>query len=363
MDDFPLRQHVEPAPRSAPLLRWTETLRERMATPQWVSELRAQFAALTHPTPAQPAPRSLGLVLGGGGGKAAAHLGVLQVLNDLDLPIDLMVGTSAGGAVAILYAAGLDPETIREIFRSSALRRLALPDPTRTGIFGQRRREELLTRYLGDRTFADLAIPCAVVATDLVSGTAVTINEGPLVPALLATTALPSIFPPVPFADMLLVDGGVTNNLPVDVARALGAAKVIAVELSDAVPGFALQPTEAENPLARLALAPQQFIIAQRALGLLVARTTELHLQQFPPDLLLRPEVASIPTLDLANPEKGEEAGLCAARDAAGELADLRLWRKAWQPEPGGKQQTPNEPSGAFRPANPLKGALGTVDA
>lgn len=318
--------------RSSPLLRWTESLRERVATPQWIKRLRTQFAALGYQAEPQPQSRRLGLALGGGGGKGAAHLGVLQVLHELEMPIDLMVGTSAGGAVAILYAAGIDCNTIREIFRSSALRRLALPDPTRTGIFGQRRREELLTRYLGDRTFADLPIPCAVVATDLVSGATVAIREGPLVPALLATTALPSVFPPVQYNDMLLVDGGVTNNLPIDVARELGADKVIAVELSDAVPGFALQPIEVENPLARLTLAPQQFAIAQRALGLLVGRATELQLQQFPPDLLLRPEVASIPTLDLGNPERGEAAGLCAARDAAGELVDLRRWRMEEQP-------------------------------
>jgi NTE family protein len=325
------------APAFTPLSRWMEILRERVATPQWLTRIRERIAVTDHSAPAPATPRRLGLTLGGGGGKAAAHLGVLQVLQEFEVPIDLMVGVSAGGAVAILHAAGIDHATIREIFRSSALRRIALPDPTRTGIFGQRRREELLTRYLEDRTFADLPIPCAVVATDLASGATVTINEGPLVPAILATTALPSIFPPVPYDGMLLADGGITNNLPVDVAYALGADKVIAVELSDAVPGFSLPPIDLENPLARLTLAPQQLAIAQRALGLLVARATELQLQQCPPDLLLRPFVADISTFDLTNPEKGEAAGLQAARDAAGEIADLRLWRNGQAA--GGRRQ------------------------
>jgi NTE family protein len=356
MDYLDHNQRAEPAAPLEPLLRWADTLRDRMTASQWVSALRRQFGPPAPQAPGEPETRRLGLVFGGGGGKAAAHLGILQVLEELDMPIDLMVGASAGGAVAILHAAGVDYATIREIFRSSALRRIALPDPTRTGIFGQRRREELLTRHLGDRTFADLPIPCAVVATDLVSGTVVTINEGPLVPALLATTALPSIFPPVQYEGMLLADGGIINNLPVDVARALGADKVIAVELSDAVPGFALQPIEIENPIARLTLAPQQLAIAQRALGLLVARATELHLQQFPPDLLLQPAVADIPTLDLANPERGEMAGLQAARDAAGELADLRLWRK------GAAQAAINKRPGAI-PHQGLSGALGVIES
>lgn len=295
--------------------------------------MREHVYTLLRPAPVAPAPRRLGVALGGGGGKAAAHLGVLRVLEELETPIDVLVGTSAGGAVAVLYAAGLDLATIREIFRSSAVRRIAVPDPTRTGIFGQHRRAELLTRYLGERTFADLPIPCAVVTTDLVSGKAVTLNSGPLVPALLATTALPGIFPPVAYEGMQLVDGGITNNLPVDVAQQLGAGKVIAVELSGTEPDFTLQPATADHALGWLTLAPQQFAIAQRSLGLLMARVTELQLQQFPPDLLLQPQVNEIALLDLANPERGEEAGLQAARDALGEIVDLRLWRQGYDPQ------------------------------
>ncbi len=282
--------------------------------------------------------RRLGLALSGGGGKGAAHLGVLQVLNDLDIPIDLIVGVSAGGAVAVLYAAGYSLNEIQEVFRQSALRRIATPDPTGTGIIGQRRREEMLRRWLGDRTFADLAIPCAVVATDLVSGKLVVIREGPLVPAVLATTALPALFPPVPYGEMLLADGGILNNLPVDVAYELGAQRVIAVDLRDAQAGFSLQPSDNDNLFARLAFAPKQFAVAQRALSLLMAEATELRLQHYPPDLLIQPDVSDIATLDLTTPEKGYAIGLEAACEVAGELTDLRLWRKgmrlATEPSP-----------------------------
>lgn len=313
------------------------------STITWLEQIRSYIAGMSPrpeappAAPAPPEPRRLGLALGGGGGKGTAHLGVLEVIEELGIPIDLIVGSSAGGAVAVLYAAGLSIEQIREVFRSTALRRVAVPDPTRTGLIGQRRREEILRLLLGERTFADLSIPCGVMTTDLVSGRPVLIDEGPLVEAVLATTALPPIFPPVVRDEMILADGGILNNLPVDAAQALGAQRVIAVELNDAVPGFSLLTPSADTPLARLMLAPQQFNVAGRALSLLVNHATALHLRDNPPDLLVSPYVADIHTLDLSNPEKGHAAGLTAARDLAEELLALRSWRleePAPQPEP-----------------------------
>lgn len=304
----------------------------------WLNQLRDRFAnggqAPAPEPPPTPEPRRLGLALGGGGGKGAAHVGVLEVLDALAIPVDLIVGTSAGGAVAVFHAAGLTLDEIRELFRAMALRRIAVPDPTRTGLIGQRRREETLRRILGDRTFADLGMPVAVTAVDLVSGQLVVIDEGPLVEAVLATTALPGILPPVVRDGMILADGGVLNNLPVEAVRARGAQRVIAVELNDAVPGFNLMPAVADNPLARLTLAPQQFAVASRALSLLMNNATTLQLRDCPPDLLLSPSVVDIPTLDMSNPEKGHLVGLETARAAADALLALRDWRLEEPPEP-----------------------------
>lgn len=307
----------------------------------WLEQIRSYFTGLSPhpaappavPVPPAPEPRQLGLALGGGGGKGAAHVGVLQTLEELGTPIDVIVGSSAGGAVAVLYAAGLSLDEIREAFRVTALRRVAVPDPTRTCLIGQRRRAELLRQLLGDRTFADLSIPCGVMTTDLVSGRPVLIKEGPLVEAVLATSALPPVFPPVVWDDMILADGGILNNLPVDAARALGATRVIAVELNDAVPGFSIAAPTTDSPLSRLMLAPQQFNVAGRALSLLINHATAMHLRDNPPDLLVSPYVADIPTLDFSNPEKGQAAGSMAARDLSNEIAALRAWRLE-QPEP-----------------------------
>lgn len=278
------------------------------------------------------APPRLGLVLGGGGGKGGAHLGVLTVLEELGLPIDLIVGTSAGAAVGVLYAAGFSLDAIEQFSRETALRRIATPDPTRTALIGARKREALLTGVLGDRTFADLRIPCIVIATDLASGRLVAIDEGPLVPALLATTALPGIFPPVVRGDDVLADGGILNNLPVDVAEQRGIDRVIAVELADRQAGFELPVVIPPNPLARLTLAPRQFAIASRALALMIDQATAFRLAQYPPALLLRPEVSHIATLDMSHPDEGRRAGETAARTVLAELETLRDWRTAPPP-------------------------------
>ncbi|MEP7189274.1 MAG: patatin-like phospholipase family protein [Roseiflexaceae bacterium] len=136
------------------------------------------------------APRQLGLVLGGGGGKGGAHLGVLAVLEALDVPIDIVVGTSVG-ALGVMYVAGLSLMELEQFFRDTELWRIAAADPLRAGLIGPRKRAALTARLLGDRTFADLPMPCAVVAADLVSGHEVVIDQGSLVPALLALRMAP----------------------------------------------------------------------------------------------------------------------------------------------------------------------------
>jgi NTE family protein len=287
------------------------------------------------PAPAPP-PRQIALALGGGGGKGAAHIGVIEFLNRIELPIDMIVGTSAGGAVALLYAAGFSYDEIEQIFRNVSLRRIAAADPTRTGLIGQRKREQYLAEQLGERSFADLDLPCAVVAVDLITGEIVLIDEGPLLPAILATTAIPGLLPPIPYGEHLLIDGGVRNNLPVDIAaRRCPGGKVIAVDLSTVDREFEISTELPDNPLARLTLAPRQFSIAQRSLDLLIATTTELRLHMHPPELLLRPIVDGIEIFDLTMPELGRQAGFAAAEEQRPTLEALRDWRlPARDPEP-----------------------------
>ncbi|MCU0490627.1 MAG: patatin-like phospholipase family protein, partial [Chloroflexaceae bacterium] len=215
---------------------------------------------------------------------------------------------------------------------------------------GSTKREALLTRVLGDKTFADLRFPCAVVTVDLVSGQQVVINEGPLVPALLATTALPGIFPPVVRGTEILVDGGVRNNLPVDVAEGLGAQKVIAVELSDALPGFELPTDLPGNPLARLMLAPRQLAIAHRSLSLLMDQVNQMRLERHPPALHLHPEIKLVDLLDMSRPEVGWAVGEAAAWAVEAELLALKAWRLEGAVD---VLAAPVPPAPALEPARP----------
>lgn len=268
--------------------------------------------------------RRLGLVLGGGGGRGGAHLGMLSVLAELQVPID---GSSIGGVIGVFYAAGFSSDQIEQIFPSTAIWRIATGDPTRTGLIGTRKIAALLQEFLGERTFDDLHIPCAVMATDLVKGCAVMLNQGPLVSALLATIALPGIFPPLPLDTQLLADGSILNNLPVDVARHMGAQRVIAVELTRTFQPFGLHSEVPDNLLARLSLRPRQLLIAHRALDLLLTHATALRLAQHPPDLYLQPDVRYIDLLDMARPVEGRRIGEATARAARSELLRLRAWR------------------------------------
>src|SRR3712207_3736222 len=151
-------------------------------------------------------------------GNGWAHIGVLGVLKGLHLPIDVLSGSSIGALVAALYAVGYGPDEIQGWFQYGARRHIWGPDRTRTGLISTQSLAALLREALGARTFADTHIPLAVVAVDLHRGREVILREGPLVDAVLASTALPGLFPPVVRGDEVLVDGGVLNHVPVDVA-------------------------------------------------------------------------------------------------------------------------------------------------
>lgn len=275
-------------------------------------------------------PRRLGLVLSGGGGRGGAHLGVLAVLRALRVPIDIIVGTSVG-ALGVMYAAGLSLDTLDRFFRATQLRRIASADPLRAGLIGPRKREALTVELLGERTFADLPIRCAVVTVDLVSGREVVLDSGPLVPAMLATTALPGIFPPVQYGGAVLVDGGLVNNMPVDVAERLGAQRVIAVQLAEQLTPFHLAAPR--RGVWKHLQSPQHLAILSRAIAILRAQTNE-RLACHVPTLILRPELRGLSLLDMAHPDIGRWAGELSTFHHLDELLALRAWRLDTEADP-----------------------------
>jgi predicted acylesterase/phospholipase RssA/CRP-like cAMP-binding protein/DNA-binding NarL/FixJ family response regulator len=177
---------------------------------------------------------SVGLVLGGGGARAYAHLGILKILKEEHIPIDMIAGTSMGAFLGALYIQGKTIEEILEISRES-WKKLKSPVswtiPMSSFIKAKRIRN-IVYDIFGDVLIEDLPIPFFCVAGDLVSGQEVIMGQGKLYEAILASGALPGFFAPVSLNNMQLVDGGVVNNVPGDVLKKQGIDIVIAVDVT-----------------------------------------------------------------------------------------------------------------------------------
>lgn len=172
--------------------------------------------------------RRIGLALGGGGARGFAHIGVLRALAAAEMPVDLVTGTSVGAAVAAGVAVGQSPEETGDAVERSG-RWATVPNPLPLhGVFTAAYIERELRRQYGDMCFEDLRTPLAVVAVDVHSGEEVVLSSGELVPALLASMAVPGIFPPVRLDGRVLVDGAVRSPVPIRTCRDLGADVVIA---------------------------------------------------------------------------------------------------------------------------------------
>jgi NTE family protein len=213
--------------------------------------------------PAQARPK-IGLALGGGSARGIAHVGVLQWFEEHNIPIDYIVGPSMGGLVAGAYASGMTPAEIRELLKTSDWDLMFLSDsPYKYKTFRRKQDKRdfpsqlefglkggvslpgalnpgqqvalLLDRIslpYGDlKSFDDLPTPFRAVATDLRKGDVVVLGRPPLARAMRATMSIPGVFAPVNWDEWLLVDGGVLNNVPANVARGLGADIVIAVNV------------------------------------------------------------------------------------------------------------------------------------
>ena len=277
----------------------------------------------------------ISLALGGGGAKGFAHLGVLRCLEKEGFKVRAVAGTSAGGIVAAIYAAGYAPDEMIERFQkldqSRMYGRQPGDGPSLLGVAGLNR---ILSEMLGDRTFDELSIPCAVTALDLHLEKEVILKRGRVVDAILATTALPGIFPPQQWEDHYLVDGGLLDPVPVGPARSLAPTlPVIAVTLSSIEP----QPLDILEPPAFLAQIPllrqitrlrvaQAFNIFIHSIEISGCYLTMMRLQIDKPDVIIQPPLTDIGLLDRVNIEEITGRGERAAELVLPELRRLFSW-------------------------------------
>ena len=192
-----------------------------------------------------------GLALGGGSARGLAHVGVILALEAYDIPIDIIAGTSIGAVIGSLYASGATVKELEEVALSiKKSKTLFMIDPAfpRSGLISGDRIEKMLNKFaLKDKTFDDLNIPFAAVATEIENGAEVIISQGKLIDAVRASISIPGIFTPVKYQDYYLVDGGLVNPVPANVAQMMGADIIIAVNLSKMNPYISTIEFNKEN--------------------------------------------------------------------------------------------------------------------
>lgn len=176
--------------------------------------------------------KKVGLALSGGAARGFAHLGVLKVLVEHNIPIDFIAGTSAGSVVGSGFAAGLDIEKLIELGRKMSWFRMTGFSYSTKGILSSNSMGEFLRKSYPFTKFEDLPIPFAAVATDLESGEEVVLSKkGDLIAAVQASCAIPGIFRPIDIDGKQLIDGGVVAAVPTKAVRKLGAELIIAVDV------------------------------------------------------------------------------------------------------------------------------------
>lgn len=176
----------------------------------------------------------IGLVLSGGGPRGFAHFGVLKALDELGIKVDIVAAASAGAVAGAFWNAGYPPEKAFQIIRSYSTWRWIAIFGKYPGLLSFRRAMRLFGKYLPP-SFEELKRPLICTATDLYTGESIHFNSGSLIPVICASSAIPILFKPVEVAGRLLVDGGVMNNLPVDLIQNQ-CKKIIAVNVNPVLP-------------------------------------------------------------------------------------------------------------------------------
>jgi NTE family protein len=301
-------------------------------------------ASPTAPTP--PHRPRIGLVLSGGGARGVAHIGVLKVLEEQHVPIDAIAGTSMGAVVGGLYASGLSAREIESIMTSLNWQEAFRDLPPREDLTLRRKQEDqnflvkfplgihggkvLLPKGLiqGQRlnqilrrltlpvaritNFDELPTRFRALATDLETGDAVTLDSGDLTSAMRASMSAPGVFAPVERDGRLLVDGGISENLPVDIARAMGVDILIVVDV-----GSPLLTREKLNSVP---------VISNQMIAILIQRNSREQLEKLEAqDVLIAPPLGDTSSFDFGNVKRVIAVGERAARASAERLAALAM--------------------------------------
>ena len=313
---------------------------------RWVLGVALLTVAIAANSSAQPGRRTLGLALGGGSARGFAHLGVLRWLEAHHVPVDAIAGTSMGGLVGGGYAAGMSVAELQQLigrtdwddifgvtaYRNKSMRRkadardypsrieyhvghgFAFPSALNNGEGIELFLARIAGEYGGLASFDSLPTPFRCVALDLRSGQPVVLDRGSLSTAMRATMSLPGIFPPVKVGEQLLVDGGAMDNVPADVARAMGVDAVVAVDVS----------AETDSIRAQVSL----FAVGLSVLQALQNANTLRGIATA--DVVIRPDLHDFSGLDWRRADEMIVAGYAAAERMRDKLLPFAVDEETW---------------------------------
>ena len=299
----------------------------------------------THDTELRDRP-TIGLVLSGGGARGAAHVGVINVLEELQIPVDFVAGTSMGAIVGGLYASGMSADELTNFVETVDWVKLLKDRPPRAERSFRRKSDDigflvdfdlgvnksglifpegfiqgqnleialkrLALPVISINDFDKLPIPFRAVATDIVSGEAVAIDSGDLAAAMRASMSAPGIFKPVRRDGRTLVDGGVANNLPIQVVREMGADILIVVDV-----GFPLLPEEELGSAIAVTKQMLTILINSRAQDQIATLATD--------DILISPDLGAFGSQDFQRLPEAQQLGKEKAQEVSARLANLSV--------------------------------------
>jgi NTE family protein len=279
------------------------------------------------------------LALGGGGVRAVAHIGVLRTLEKHGFNIKAIAGTSAGGMIGALYAAGFDTQKIEEAFLEfDPMRSFSRHSDDHPSLLGLKGVSHQLSELLGDTSFNELIIPFAATAVSLYSGKEIILTKGNVHEAVLATIAVPGVFPSQEIGGRVLVDGGVLDPVPIQVARWLRPdLPVIAVTLHKRSPLFPNEevalPIYIPGPstiVERLNdLRPvQAFKIFTKSIDVVTNHLSELSMQLYKPEVVISPPVGHIGILQKIDTKQLIEEGIKATEEVLKKIESESNWKR-----------------------------------
>jgi NTE family protein len=254
-----------------------------------------------------------GLALGGGAVLGAAHVGALRAVEEMGIPVHCLSGTSIGAFIAALYAFGKSPDDIADIALGIDWIDLSGLSLSQYGLLSNRKFGKIVTDLLGEKDIEDALVPLAIVATDISTGSKVVFTRGDVACAVMASSCIPGVFRPVEHDGKLLVDGVLVENVPVASLRAIGAEKVICVDL-----------------LGKHVFRSPQNIIAVLLNAFYSAIASATVVQLHNADLCITPDLSAFSLIDTAQIPAIIEAGYEAA------MLQLGEWKGMKKTFPGG---------------------------